>query len=75
MDFSAYRSTFPITAEYAFLNHAAISPYNTRITEAVAAHTRVMLRSTGSIFSCSLWLLPSQRLMGCGAGGFRSQSS
>ncbi len=42
MDFSTYRSTFPITAEYAFLNHASISPYSTRIAEAVAAHTQAM---------------------------------
>jgi len=42
MDFSTYRSIFPITAEYAFLNHASISPYSTRITEAIAAHTQAM---------------------------------
>jgi len=42
MDFSTYRSIFPITAEYAFLNHASISPYSTRVTEAVAAHTQTM---------------------------------
>jgi selenocysteine lyase/cysteine desulfurase len=42
MDFSTYRSIFPITAEYAFLNHASISPYSTRVTQAIAAHTQAM---------------------------------
>jgi selenocysteine lyase/cysteine desulfurase len=42
MDFSTYRSTFPITAEYAFLNHASISPYSTHVTNAVAAHMQAM---------------------------------
>ena len=34
-DHNTYRSEFPITEQYAFMNHAAVSPLPTRVTDAV----------------------------------------
>ncbi len=42
MDLSSYRAEFPITTRYAFLSHAAVSPYNRRVAQAVAAHLAAM---------------------------------
>lgn len=38
MNFDTYRQEFPITEGYAFLNHASISSYNRRVTDAVQSH-------------------------------------
>jgi len=35
MDVQSYRAEFPITEQYAFLNHAAVSTLNRRVTQAV----------------------------------------
>lgn len=42
MDIAPFRADFPITAEYAFLNHASISPYSNRIANAVQEHVQQM---------------------------------
>lgn len=42
MDLSSYRAEFPITDRYAFLNHASISTYSRRVTEAITAHLAAM---------------------------------
>lgn len=44
MDLSTYRKLFPIAENHAFLNHAAISPYNQRVTEAIQRHTDQLQR-------------------------------
>lgn len=38
MDLNDYRELFPITKEYVFLSHAAISPLSTRITDVLNEH-------------------------------------
>ena len=43
-DMTTYRAEFPITAEYAFLNHAAISPVSTRVARAVQEHLALAQR-------------------------------
>lgn len=35
-----YRSLFPITRKYAYFNHAAISPFSTRVADAIAGVAR-----------------------------------
>jgi cysteine desulfurase / selenocysteine lyase len=42
IDLSRYRAEFPVTERYAFLNHAGVSPYNRRITQALAEHTALV---------------------------------
>ncbi|WP_129670587.1 aminotransferase class V-fold PLP-dependent enzyme [Candidatus Chloroploca sp. Khr17] len=54
-DLVRYRAEFPITEKYAFLSHAAVSPLNTRIVQAVAAHNQLAsteppMRFLGQVF-------------------------
>lgn len=42
MDLEEYRSLFPITAQYAYLNNAAFCPMATPVAEAMEAHLREM---------------------------------
>ena len=42
MDSALFRADIPITAEYAFLNHASSSPYSDRIADAVQEHVQQM---------------------------------
>lgn len=45
LDVTAYRAEFPIANEYAFLNHAAISPVSTRVARAVQEHLALAQRT------------------------------
>jgi selenocysteine lyase/cysteine desulfurase len=47
MSLSQYRNLFPVTADTAYLNHAAISPLSTKVTDAILKHLQA--RSSGSI--------------------------
>jgi selenocysteine lyase/cysteine desulfurase len=47
MSLSQYRNLFPITADTAYLNHAAISPLSTKVTEAIQEHLQA--RSAGPV--------------------------
>ena len=47
MSLSQYRNLFPITADTAYLNHAAISPLSTKVTDAIREHLQA--RSSGPI--------------------------
>ncbi len=40
MDLSSYRNLFPVTRSSIYLNHAAISPYSTRVSEALAVQIK-----------------------------------
>lgn len=40
-DLSSYRSEFPISEQYAFLSHAAVSPLNKRISAALQEYTEM----------------------------------
>ncbi|MFH1569331.1 MAG: aminotransferase class V-fold PLP-dependent enzyme [Gemmatimonadota bacterium] len=40
MDLAAWRSLFPVTREWIYLNHAAVSPVSSRVVEAMAAILR-----------------------------------
>ena len=42
MDLTAYRAEFPIAGEFAFLNHASVSPYGRRVAAAVQAQVAAM---------------------------------
>lgn len=42
MDWTQYRSEFPIAAEHAFVNHASISAYSQRVAAALAEHVALM---------------------------------
>lgn len=42
MDITAYRAEFPITGTYAYVNHAAISPLNRRVRQAVDEHFQII---------------------------------
>lgn len=42
MEIQDYRSLFPITKEYAFLNHAAVSAYNRRVVQALEEHLALL---------------------------------
>jgi len=38
MNFETYRAEFPLTESYAYVNHAAISPLNRRVRQAIEQH-------------------------------------
>ncbi len=40
MDLASYRNLFPVTKSAIYLNHAAVSPYSTRVSEAIEAQIR-----------------------------------
>jgi selenocysteine lyase/cysteine desulfurase len=43
MDFSQYRAEFPLAEQYAYLNHAGVSPYSRRVAEALRLHGEELL--------------------------------
>jgi selenocysteine lyase/cysteine desulfurase len=58
-----YRSEFPITEQYAFLNHAAVSPINRRITHAMHAYLeRSMLTPTGELIPFLVQMIEDLKL-------------
>lgn len=58
-----YRSEFPISEQYAFLNHAAVSPINRRITQAMHAYLeRSMLTPTGELIPFMVQMIEDLKL-------------
>lgn len=49
-DLSRYRAEFPITEQYAFLSHAAVSPLSRRVTDAVGAQLTLFQHEPATIY-------------------------
>ena len=60
MDLSSYRDLFPVTESAIYLNHAAISPYSSRVS--VALSKQISARSSGSIDLYPVFLEERQKL-------------
>ncbi len=54
------RENFPVTRDMVYVNHAAVSPYSTRVHEAIAGHAAESLERGGVDFES--WLETRERL-------------